>query len=573
MKFGYKIYIFLSCTYWKCINNKIEVKISQMILASIAKGSIESNQNVPYRNLVISKEPKNITFPKSIIIMFYILRIRGLTRTILMLAKPFPHISISEYTTLGRFSLATIVFRNYKIFKTQFLARLSFNLNFFNEYSKLPVFSSTQLLNEYEIARFVNYKHLVFEKPINKKYWFRHHKFSLASKYLFVDSFVNWNSKFFIIFITRNNLEKFVNDFLLQSYPAVSTELKRLQIMQFDNHSLSNLKLDDIYQKKGFDAYEEIRDAEILHQKFIKVGEKFLILEITSSLQQEFVAGLWAYTNRIYRDHDLTTIILPNNNLKCLSEGIYLIGRCDENWYHFLLDTLPRLLFFESISMDVPLLIRSDIPKTTKEFISKITNRRIIELEPNTRIKVSKLYVCPGRSTVYDVKPPKHENWVEFSPILLSKLRDKIMDCLADESSPNILGTILISRESSKRNLLNAVSIKKVVSESAVPIYELDQDFFRNQIKIFANTKHVISPGGAVLANIIFMRPGSRVTVLRSYGYSKLNIWKQLAEIAKVQYSEVRGIPSYWGFNFLRRLHSNFYISPRKLRRMFSEEI
>jgi len=194
-------------------------------------------------------------------------------------------------------------------------------------------------------------------------------------------------------------------------------------------------------------------------------------------------------------------------------------------------------------------------------------------LEPNTRVKVAKLYVCPGRSTVFDVKPPRHVNWVEFSPIVLSKLRERIMDRLANKSSPNILGTILISRKSSKRNLLNAESVEKVFFESHVPIYELDQHFFRDQIKIFANTKHVISPGGAVLANIIFMRPGSKVTVLRSYGYSKLNIWKQLAEITKVEYSEVRGIPSYWGFNFLRRLHSNFYISPRKLRRMFSEEI
>jgi len=414
---------------------------------------------------------------------------------------------------------------------------------------------------------------LVFEKPIYKKYVFNSNEYWSDNIGLFVDVFVRWNSKFFIIFVLRNHLYDFVKEFVNHRYLALSGEFKRTAHLQFKDHFLSNMKLDDLYLKKGFNAYEQILDAEILHQKFIKVGENILNLESTSSVKQKFVAGLWAYTNRIYRDQDLTALVLPNNNSNSISEGIYLIGRCDENWYHFLLDTLPRLLFFESISMDVPLLIRSDIPRTTKEFIYKITNRKIIELEPNTGIKVAKLYVCPGRSTVFDVKPPRHVNWVEFSPIVFSKLRERIMDRLANESSPNILGTILISRKSSKRNLLNAESIEKVISESHVPIYELDQDFFRDQIKIFANTKHVISPGGAVLANIIFMRRGSKVTLLRSYGFSKLNIWKQLAEITKVEYSEVRGIPSYWGFNFLRRLHSNFYISPRKLRRMFSEEI
>jgi hypothetical protein len=152
-------------------------------------------------------------------------------------------------------------------------------------------------------------------------------------------------------------------------------------------------------------------------------------------------------------------------------------------------------------------------------------------------------------------------------------MKVKIMDALADESFPITLGSILITRKSSKRNLLNVKSIKKVSLERHIPVYELDQDFFRNQIKIFANANHVISPGGAVLANIIFMKPGSKITVLRGYGNSKLNIWKKLAQISELKYSEIRGVPIYLGFNFSRRIHSDFYISPRKLRRMLSEEI
>jgi capsular polysaccharide biosynthesis protein len=561
----------LSCTYKKFINDKIEIKISQLIKDSINSSSIQTDQNIQCKKLLLSKTPKNKSIFESIRILTYILSVRGLLRTLLILTQPFP--GTNEYITKGRFSILSNIVIHPKIFKSQFLGRLSFEFKTLDEFSLYAKFPSTQLLNESVIALYTDSTNLVFEKPIYKKYLFNSNVNLSDSIDLFADVFVRWNSKFFIVFVLRNHLYDFVEEFVLQRYPPVFYEFKRTAHLQFDDHSLSNIKLDDLYLKKGINAYEEILDAEILHQKFIKVGENILNLDSTSSIKQKFVAGLWAYTNRIYRDQDLATLVIPYKHSKNMSEGIYLIGRCDENWYHFLLDTLPRLLFFDSISMDVPLLIRADIPKTTKEFIYKLTNRKIIELEPNTRMKVAKLYVCPGRSTVFDVKPPRHENWVDFSPIVLSKLRERVMDYLADESSPNILGTILISRKSSKRNLLNAESIEKVISESHVPIYELDQDFFRDQIKIFANTKHVISPGGAVLANIIFMRRGSKVTVLRSYGFSKLNIWKQLAEITKVEYSEVRGIPSYWGFNFFRRLHSNFYISPRKLRRMFSEEI
>ena len=571
MKIRYKIYIFLSCTYKKFVNAKIEKKISQLIKESIDVSSIEKNLNIQYRKLLLSKIPKDKSFFDSVRILVYILSIRGLTRTLLIFIQPFPE--INEYITLSRFSILSKIIIHPKIFKSQFLDKLSLEFQTFDEYSSYAKFPSTQLLNENIIALYANSMNLVFEKPIYKKYLFNQIEYRSSNINLFVDAFIRWNSRYFIIFVFRNYLFEDVDDFVLRCYPVLSNEFRRIAHPIFDDHYLSNMNLDDIYEEKGFNAYEEIVDAEVLHQKFIKSGKNILNFDSTNSVKQNFVAGIWPYVNRIYRDQDLTALVLPMRHLKSVDEAIYLVGRCDDNWYHFLLDTLPRLIFFDSISMGVPLLIRSDIPKTTKELISKITERKIIELEPNTSMKVAKLYVCPGRSTVYDIKPPKHVNWVEFSPLVLSKLKSKIIGALADESSPSILGPILISRKSSKRNLLNAKSIKKFVFEHHIPVYELDQDFFRNQIQIFANTNHIISPGGAVLANIVFMKPGSKITVLRSYGNSKLNIWKQLAEITKVEYSEVRGIPSYWGFNFLRRLHSNFYISPRKLRRILSEEI
>jgi len=571
MKIRYKIYILLSCTFKKFVNNKIEMKISQLIKDSIDVSSSEKNQNIKYKKLLLSKIPKNKSFLESAKILFYIISIRGLTRTLLILTQPFP--DTNNYINISRFSILSKMLIHPKTFNSQFLNRLNFEFQTFNEYSLYAKFPSTQLLNENAMALYADSVHLVFEKPIYKKYLFNSVEYRSGNIDLFVDAFVRWNSRFFIVFVFRNHLFNFLDEFVLRCYPPLSNEFRRIAHLQFDDHYLSNMNLDEIYEKKGFNSYEEIVDAEILHQKFIKSEENILNLDSTSSVRQKFIAGIWPYVNRVYKDQDLTALVLPMNHSKSISEGIYLVGRCDENWYHFLLDTLPRLLFFDSISMNVPLLIRSDIPKTTKEFISKITKREIIELEPNASVKVAKLYIRPGRSTVYDVKPPKHVNWTEFSPLVLSKMKVKIMDALADESFPITLGSILITRKSSKRNLLNVESIKKVSLERHIPVYELDQDFFRNQIKIFANANHVISPGGAVLANIIFMKPGSKITVLRGYGNSKLNIWKKLAQISELKYSEIRGVPIYLGFNFSRRIHSDFYISPRKLRRMLSEEI
>jgi hypothetical protein len=571
MNLRYKIYILFSCTYKKFINDKFEIKISQLIQDCIEVDLVEIKQDTSYKKLVLRKKPKNKTFAQSVRIMFYIVSIRGLMRTILMLTQPFP--DVSNYLKVSRFTILSKILRYNKIFKSQFLDRLSFDFKTFDEYNSYIKFPSIELLNENQIQLYANHVNLVFEKPIAKRYIFNSSNYKPANQHLFIDIFIRWNSKFFMIFIIRNHLQVSVNEFLVRFYPPIAHEINRIGFFEFNDHTFSSFSLDDICLEKGSYVCEQILNAEILNQIFIRFGKNIINLESTSSVKQKFVAGLWSHRYRIYKDQDLYAIHLPWNDLKSMTEGIYLIGRCDENWYHFLIDTLPRLSFFESVSMDVPLLIRADIPNTTKEFLAKLTKRKIVELAPNTLLKVERLYVCPGRSSVFDSKPPKHVSWIELSPKVLIKLRDGIIDSFPNKTSPITLSSILISRKSSKRNLLNAENVKKLAHKLHIQVYELDEDFFRNQMEIFANAKHIISPGGAVLANIIFMKPGSKVTVLRGHGNGNLNIWKQLAEISKVEYSEVRGIPSYWGFNYLRRLHSNFYISLRKLRRIISEDI
>jgi hypothetical protein len=79
----------------------------------------------------------------------------------------------------------------------------------------------------------------------------------------------------------------------------------------------------------------------------------------------------------------------------------------------------------------------------------------------------------------------------------------------------------------------------------------------------------VVAPGGAALANIIFM-PGSVVVVLRSRRNSDLGLWVKLAKAVGVNCIEVTGMPTYFGPGKLRRMHSDFYISSRKLRKVLA---
>jgi capsular polysaccharide biosynthesis protein len=266
-------------------------------------------------------------------------------------------------------------------------------------------------------------------------------------------------------------------------------------------------------------------------------------------------------------------IVAPSNSPLKIENAIYLMGRVDENWYHFLLDTAPRMLFLENVPMSVPVLIRSDIPQTSKDFLKILTSREVIEIDPADLVEVEMLYVLPGKSTVFDSRPPKGLNHAEFSPVVLSLFRNKVLENLQINANQNSKQRISFSRKSVTRNVINWGKIRQELDSFSINYVPLDLKFFRSQVQVFSNSNFVVSPGGAILANIIFMNPGSKVVALKSFRGQRVDLWGKLSDSLDLKYIAVNGIPTYWGFLYLRKLHSNYYISPRKLRRILSREI
>jgi capsular polysaccharide biosynthesis protein len=259
---------------------------------------------------------------------------------------------------------------------------------------------------------------------------------------------------------------------------------------------------------------------------------------------------------------------------KYLESGIFLSGRCDENWYHFIIDTVPRILFVSDIPIDVPLLIRSDIPLNSKAVLAAITEREIIEIEPSEIFEVQNLYVVPARSSVFDSSPPRGVPLVEFSSRALEEVRSLLLKKQIGVSGNELVEspplTIALSRSSTTRNIQNSAHINTILKEYGFDLCELNLNFFRDQVRTFSQTRIVVAAGGAALANIIFMPAGSFVIVMRSWRNSKLGIWTKLAKAMGVNCIEVTGMPTYFGPGKLRRMHSDFYISPRKLRKVLA---
>lgn len=356
--------------------------------------------------------------------------------------------------------------------------------------------------------------------------------------------------------------------FLLSRYPDLYSQYNSVERFPVVFHENSMRALDE---RKEFALPDPdvLLKVEVWHQRFIIQNRKWVITDVTGTPYTKFVAGHWQFLEQVKNEGADSYIKKPTSASKTkLKTAIYLMGRADENWYHLLLDTLPRYLFLKQIDHRVPVLVRSDLPKSSLEFLSNILKREIIFVNPDQVLSIDKLFLIASRSTAFDSKPPKNLEQVRFPSGIYQDLQNYIFDVLPKKNLSQYPKKLYLPRKSKYRILLNELSVSKFASNLGFSIIETNVNFYQQQYYLFHKAETVLSPGGAVFANTIFMKPGSKVLLIRSWRDSDLGLWKKLAEVCNVNFDEAIGIPTYFGRDALARQHSNFYLPLRRVRRL-----
>lgn len=354
----------------------------------------------------------------------------------------------------------------------------------------------------------------------------------------------------------------------LQLFPDFINQISLQTKLLVNVHPNAALTFDERLEG-GRTSPDVLLDVDIWHQRFIVKGKTWHVVDSTCSPKAEFVAGHWQFLNSILAHMDYAYIKEPRQFIKIeLEQAIYLLGRADENWFHFLLDTLPRYLRLREISEDVPVLVRSDLPETTISLIKKLIPHKVLFVSPKDLVSVEKLFFIAARSTVHDSVPTNGEDQVKFSPKALKELRGWVLARLKPELDVTLPGRIFLPRRAKYRNLINLDQIQNFFETLGFQTIETNSGFYPKQHVYFNQANHVASPGGAVLANLVFMQTGSKVLMIRSWRDSDLMLWKKLAAACELDFSEVIGIPTYYGRKALARQHSNFFLPIRRVEKI-----
>jgi capsular polysaccharide biosynthesis protein len=192
--------------------------------------------------------------------------------------------------------------------------------------------------------------------------------------------------------------------------------------------------------------------------------------------------------------------------------------RGDANYYHFLIDVLPRLAVAAACTaIEQP--DRWYVPARTtfqRGLLSLVglTDDRIIDstLYPHV---IADTLVVPGPPAMTVRNPP----WIV--PFLRGRLMRGPVDRIPGRGIYVTRG-----RQRNNRCVANEERVSEALSLRGFGMIDPGRMTVEEQIRVFAEASVIVAPHGAALANLVFASPGATVVELFPAGYAVPDYWK-----------------------------------------------
>lgn len=195
-----------------------------------------------------------------------------------------------------------------------------------------------------------------------------------------------------------------------------------------------------------------------------------------------------------------------------IEEPCFLVGG-DTNYYHNLINWIPRLFLYEALNLNCKIVVNSSFSKRQLEVISSIfpyIKDKIVKVNKNIKFKC--LYI-----------PNFFLNPIH-SPYAIRNLRMRLFTLYREEIVQPLFPTkFIISRsDASTRKIVNEQELFESLKDFGFSLISLDKLTFIEQINLFYHAEMVISPHGASLTNLLWCNHRPRVVEIINEHYTKV---------------------------------------------------
>lgn len=207
---------------------------------------------------------------------------------------------------------------------------------------------------------------------------------------------------------------------------------------------------------------------------------------------------------------------------KKIDKAVYISGSYDLNWYHWLIEVLPKLYIFKKIInhyKDYQIVVPERIVKSInhKKTLSLFTDlNNIITIKQGVFYNVeSLLYIESPSYSDFEMKKKlkvKIQNGNLYYDVLHSYTKFIKSKIICNKNFQNKY--IYLYRKTNKRKF-NQNEVLEVLRKFHFEIIDAYKLSFIDQVNIFNSAKIIVGPPGAAWANIIFAKRGSYGLIFR----------------------------------------------------------
>ncbi len=206
------------------------------------------------------------------------------------------------------------------------------------------------------------------------------------------------------------------------------------------------------------------------------------------------------------------------------------------NYYHWLIDLLPRLLLlrethggFDSFAQILVNGVRARYEDESLAVLG-IPREKLLYVDARHRFQIESSLV-----------PSMDHSCPVIAPWKVRALRE-LRDTL-----PGIGGShpkrIYVSRQKAAiRRILNEERLSGLLEEAAFAVVELESLSWKEQVQLFSRAESILAPHGAALANIVFCKPDTLVMEISTRAGYK-DFYRRLAASARLRYRVLEARP------------------------------
>lgn len=198
------------------------------------------------------------------------------------------------------------------------------------------------------------------------------------------------------------------------------------------------------------------------------------------------------------------------------------------NYYHWLIDHLPRLALFDP-GLDRQLIVNSNLAPFQRDSLAHLgfDEDRLLQIDVDEWLAVEDLIV-PSMLTKSSLMHPAEMVW----------LRSRFLGGIPTSAGPK---RIFISRRAANhRQLVDEEPLLDLLRRRGVAILQTEGMSVVDQAALFAAAEVIVAVHGAGLANLVFASPGARIIEIDAEG-SQRSFFPVMAAMNDLHYRRIVG--------------------------------